>query len=252
MSLSTAAVQTFRTSIRVLALVTLAACGSSAERILFDHESDFQRVIVSERGDRRTLRFGDPSGAVQSRVRLGHPEELLVPYVRVAMDVVEALPAAPRRVLVIGLGGGSMPSYLHTTLPEVHIDVAEIDPVVVEVAHRFFGFVEDNRLRVLVGDARDLLPAVTEPYDLILVDAYGRDAIPLELTTRDFLHSVERATVPGGTVVANVWGGTSNQLYSSILANYSGVFDELEVIPVARRSNRIFVANRRTGARETE
>ena len=86
----------------------------------------------------RTLRF-EKDGARQTVVRPGEPGRLEMPYQRVALAGLALCPE-PRRILVVGLGGGALPSFLRVHYPDAAIDAVEIDPQVVEVAKDFFGF----------------------------------------------------------------------------------------------------------------
>lgn len=56
------------------------------------------------------------------------------------------------RVVVVGLGAGLLPMFLHKHMPFGKIEVMELDPVVGELARRHFGFVEDERMKLCIGD----------------------------------------------------------------------------------------------------
>ncbi|REJ86056.1 MAG: hypothetical protein DWQ36_15000 [Acidobacteria bacterium] len=235
-----------------LALLLLAGCGR--DEVVFQQRSEYQQVLVTEgREGVRTLRFGSRRGAVQSRVVVGDPLDLRVPYVRAAMAGLAFLEpplddfgTRSLSVLVVGLGGGSIPMYLHQVLPAAQIDVAELDPLVVQVADEWFGLREDERLRIRVGDGREWIEqaaARAAPrYDLIVLDAYGEREVPPALTTLEFLRAVRGVLAPGGVVVANLWGGRSNPLYPSMLRTYGEVFGQVHELAVPARSNRIVVA----------
>jgi spermidine synthase len=70
------------------------------------------------------------------------------------MPVALAAVEKPKRILIVGLGGGSIPNFLHKYYPNTHIDVVDIDPLVVKVAKEYLGFREDKTLRVHVADGR--------------------------------------------------------------------------------------------------
>ncbi len=220
--------------------VLLASC-SPRERVVFQAQSEFQEVVVTETADGvRSLRFGR-DGAVQSRAQIGQPDRLLVPYVRASM-VGFAFTEEPSRILVVGLGGGSIPTFLHRQFPVAHVDAVELDPVVVDVARRWFDVCEDERLRLVTSDGRDFLEQVDDPYDVIILDAFGEDSVPRSLTTREFLRAVRHALTPDGAVVANLWGEDYNPQFRSMARTYQDVFEELFVFPVPARGNLIFVA----------
>src|SRR5258706_10678403 len=170
-----------------LAALTVLAC--SAQTVIYEKASSYNTIIVTEdhRG-LRTLLF-ERGGGRQSVVKPGDPDHLELPYARVALAGL-ALCEEPRRILVVGLGGGSLPMFLRKHYPAAAIDVAEIDPGVVDVAKQFFGFHEDELTRAHVGDGRQFIENVRQGYDIIFLDAFGARDVPKHLTTQEFLLAV--------------------------------------------------------------
>lgn len=105
----------------------------------------------------RTLRFG-AEGASQRIVKVGDPRHLELPYARVLPACLVFTPL-PIRVLIVGLGGGTLPRFLHCHFPAMMIDVVELDPDVVALAREYCGFEEDARMRAYVDDGRDFIEA---------------------------------------------------------------------------------------------
>ncbi len=228
---------------RLIALVLLFPCAASLaanERLLERRRSEYNEILVTET-DRglRVLRF-EPDGARQTVVKPGDPEHLELPYARV-IPLGLALADDPQRVLVVGLGGGTIPSLFRKHLPELWIDAVEIDPEVVHVAKRYFGFREDAAMRAYVQDGRRFIEQRRNLYDVIFLDAFGTDSIPHSLTTREFLQSVRRALKPGGLVVGNVWNRSSNWLYDSMIVTYQDVFDSVYVVDIQDAGNKLVI-----------
>jgi spermidine synthase len=148
----------------------------------------------------------------------------------------------PQRMLIIGLGGGSMAKFLHRRFPQAHIDAVELDPMVVDVARRYFDLVEDERLRVHVGDGRAFIEKSAQRYDIIFLDAFGPDSIPRTLTTREFLEAVRNHLSQDGVVAANIWGPDHNPVYAPMLRTYQVAFDQVALVERVGRSNRIVLA----------
>ncbi|MCY2991483.1 MAG: fused MFS/spermidine synthase [Planctomycetota bacterium] len=223
-----------------LPLLALATVAAAEEKVLFQKASPYNTVIVTEneRG-LRTLRF-EQGGARQSVVKVGDPDHLELPYASV-MPVGLAFVEKPRQVLVVGLGGGTVPSFLHKHFPSMHLDVVDIDPVVVQVAKEFFGFREDDRLRAYAEDGRKFIEQRPRRYDIIFLDAFGAENVPYHLATREFLESVRAALTPEGIVVGNIWSRSSNPLYDSMVRTYQEVFPEVTIFHVRGVSNRIVV-----------
>jgi spermidine synthase len=204
--------------------------------LLYEKRSSYSTIVVTEDQDGlRTLSFGQ-GGARQSVVKVGDPDHIELPYVR-AMLVSLAVVRDPARVLVVGLGGGTLPSFLRRHYPEATIDAVDIDPDVIEVAKSHFGFREDARMRAHVRDGREFIEEVAEPYDLIFLDAFSSDSIPRQLTTRQFLEAVRRALTPRGMVVANLWSQSSNPLYHPMVNTYHAVFERLYLLDVQGAGN---------------
>jgi spermidine synthase len=227
---------------RLLALF-LAVClvASNAETILYEGKSAFNNIVVTEDDlGLRTLLF-EKGGARQSVVKPGDPDHIELPYARAAMTAL-ALCEGPGRVLVVGLGGGTIPMFLRKHYPQAAIDVVDIDPEVVQVARKFFGFREDSRMRAHTADGRRFIEQVRQPYDIVFLDAFGPDSIPRHLATVEFLQFARRALTPRGLVAGNVWSSSTNRQYDDMVRTYQEAFSELYIIRVEGAGNRILIA----------
>jgi len=228
----------FRAGLSALAALSVVAC---AQTVIYEKASPYNTIIVTEdRNGLRTMLF-ERGGGRQSVVKPGDPDHLELPYARVALAGL-ALCEEPRRVLVVGLGGGSLPMFLRKHYPAAEIDVAEIDPGVVDVAKQFFGFREDERTRAHVGDGRQFIENVRQGYDIIFLDAFGARDVPKHLTTQEFLLAVRRALRPDGVVVSNVWRPSANPLHDSMVRTHQEAFDELFILDVPGDVNNILLA----------
>jgi spermidine synthase len=219
----------------------LSAVALAEPAVLYEKASVFGTIVVTQDEEGlRILRF-ERNGARQSLVKPGDPEYLGLPYAQVVF-VGLALCAEPRRMLVVGLGGGTLPMFLRKHYPHAVIDAVDIDPDVVDVAKRFFGFREDDTLRAHVDDGRRFIERARRPYDIIFLDAFGSDKLPAHLTTQEFLRAVMRAVKPDGVVVGNLWGRNSNALFDAMMRTYQEVFAELFILDVRGADNKILLA----------
>ena len=101
---------------------------------------------------------------------------------RMFVDALKRLPAnsSVKRALVLGLGGGCAIELLHDRFPGVDVTAIEWDPMMVEIAERIHLFSPSHAPHILVGDALEVLPTLTQPFDLIVFDLYtGQDISPL-------------------------------------------------------------------------
>ncbi|HXS51850.1 MAG TPA: polyamine aminopropyltransferase [Usitatibacter sp.] len=136
----------------------------------------------------------------------------------------------PRRALVIGGGdGGSSEELLkHRTLDGVHM--AELDPVVIEVAKQQFGSVhrgafDDPRLKVTVGDGLEYLRTTEVRYDLVSMDLTDPVGPSVELYSTATFALARRAMAPGGALTLHVGSPFSHaDRVRSTLANLRQVF----------------------------
>ncbi len=214
---------------------------NTGEKVLWETRSPYNYILVTEDSQGlRTLWF-ERWGAKQSVVKPGDPAHVELPYAR-AMPVGLLLAQQWERVLIVGLGGGTIPSFLRHYYPQLKIDVVELDPEVVRAAKKFFGFQEDQNMRVFVQDGRKYIEETTLRYDVIFLDAFGAENVPPPLTTREFLQACRQALRPGGLVVGNIWSRASNPLYDSMVRTYQDVFPTLYILDVPGSGNRILFA----------
>jgi predicted membrane-bound spermidine synthase len=169
-------------------------------RTLFAGDSVFHRVTVRERNGVRDLRFNT---AIQSQMRIGDPFGPGLDYPE-SFQIARLFRPTLRRVLIVGLGGGTGAKQLTRAYDDAVVDVVEIDPLVVDVAERFFAVQPGPRLRIHVSDGRTFLRRSAETWDLIVIDAYTTsrygDTIPPHLTTREFFAEAAGHLSDGGVL----------------------------------------------------
>jgi len=230
----------FVTAVLAVAMVSLAAC--AGPRVLHEQVSPQGTIIVEENEQGMRVLYFEKNGARQSVVKPGDPEHLELPYARAVMAGL-ALHPQPRRILVVGLGGGTLPSFLRVHFPQALIDAAEIDPGVARVAVDYFGFREDANMKIRLGDGRAWIEkAPAASYDLIILDAYGANSVPMSLATVEFLRAVRRALSADGLVISNLWGRLFNPIYDEMVRTYEEVFEELYIVNAPNSGNRIVMA----------
>ena len=145
------------------------------------------------------------------------------------MTTALAYPPEPKKILMIGLGGGIISSYLGRNMPDVTIDTVEIDPGVIAAAKQYFGLRETKRVRYSAGDGRVALRRNKQTYDIILVDAFHGGYVPFHLLTKEFYALVRERLAPGGVAAFNVHDG--NKLYVSTIKTLASVFPDVHLYP---------------------
>ncbi len=113
----------------------------------------------------------------------------------------------PRRIGLLGLGVGSMLCYGH---PGQQWTVYEIDPLVERIARntRYFNYLsecmEPSAVEMIHGDARQSLAATPRRrFDLLVLDAFNSDAVPVHLLTREAFALYRDSLNPGGLILLN-------------------------------------------------
>ena len=216
-------------------------------RVLYETDSLYHHVRVTESpAGIRYLAFDRTRGS-QSAAKPGDPAHLEFHYTQTTFVSLAFLEEDPKDVLIVGLGGGSMPMFLRHYYPQTVIDAVDIDPVVVEVAQKYFAFKPDEKMNVVTRDGRLYLRRSKKRYDIIILDAYNSLSIPFHLTTREFLQQVSDHLKPGGIVASNVGAPEINKFHQAEIKTYQSVFPELYLFKVAPTRNFIFVASARKG-----
>ncbi len=219
-------------------------------RLIYKKNSLYHRISVYRRGSVVTLRFGKrPAVQAQSQVNLNDLRQHSLEYTRLAFCGLLYRPE-PERMLVLGLGGGVIPREMRHYLPTLEIDVVEIDPEIPLIAKRFFGFREDDKLRVHIADGRmfikkQLRRDPVPKYDLIILDAFNSDYIPFHLMTKEFLEEVKGVLAEDGVVIANVF--YSNRLFDAELKTFLAVFGRCQVFLGDYSVNAMLVSPGSTG-----
>jgi spermidine synthase len=198
-------------------------------KVLFKKDTRYHQLAVVEEAGRRTLRFGS---SYQSEMYVDDPNRTAFEYTDYFFLGPAYNPTA-KSVLFIGLGGGSAPKRFMRDFPQLRYQAVELDPVVADVARRFFAVPE--RLPVAIDDGRQYLDRHDGRWDIIAIDTFYDDGVPFHLTTREFLELVQDRLAPGGVVVTNIIGsvtGPSSKLFRAVYRTYRTVFPTVAVHPV--------------------
>jgi spermidine synthase len=236
-----------RLELLAILLLTAVGCSRTVEKVhggdvVHREKSMYRDIMVIESEGNRCMSFSR-RGGLQSCVFMNNMNTLSLPYSRGVFAGLVANPGA-KKVLVIGLGGGVIPRAIRRIDPAMQIDVIEVDPAVVKVAKRYFGYREDAHLRTHIGDGRIFVRRQARAgvrYDLIVIDAFGRFYVPEHMMTREFIADVKSLLAPGGVVSSNTFSQGLLAPYEA--ATYQAVFGEIRVLDMPLGS-RILVVGR--------
>jgi hypothetical protein len=200
----------------VVAVILFINHGVLEQSALLSVRSFFGVAKVYDDGDYRVLQHGTTlHGGERIRDADGQPPngrpELLFYYwdgsgIGQAFDVVRARVDGPISYAVVGLGTGSLACRAE---PGDTVHYYEIDPAIIRIARdpNLFTFLSQCQpdLPIMLGDARlTLADAPDGSYDLIVVDAFTSDAIPIHLLTREAMAIYLKKLKPHGIVAMHV------------------------------------------------
>lgn len=189
------------------------------------------------RGGYVSLQFR--KGQTQSRMRGDDPDHLLIDYTRTMLAALLWQPR-PRRIGIIGMGGGSQLKFLRRHLPAVRLEVVENHPGVIALRQAFGIPPDDAWLEVVLDDGARFVAARPGRYDLLLVDGYDDHGIPEALSTPEFHRACRDALAPGGVLASNLHGGDPGPQAARLRAAFGD--DRVLVVPEERMSNRVAFA----------
>src|SRR5580658_3691032 len=220
----------------LLALALAPAAANADPPLIHSERSLYRQVFVYGDADTRCLCFTRQCTiGRQSCIFLKQPERLVFEYTQLMLGALLLNPD-PHSILIIGLGGGTLPRTLGKLLPEADIDVVEIDPAVVRVAAQYFDYRPDAHQHVSEEDGRAFVRRMLRTdkrYQLIMLDAYDNQYIPEHLLTQEFLQQVRSLLAPNGIVAANTF--STSRLYQNESATYRAVFGVLYNLKSANR-----------------
>ncbi len=196
-------------------------------------------IEVVQDGQTRSLHFGDATR--QSSMSVQQPAMLVLSYTRDMMACLLFRPA-PRSVLLVGLGGGSLAKFLLHHYPDCSLDAVEPRDDVVQVAHQHFALPVDPRLRVHLCDgisfAIQASPTLSD-YDLVLIDAYDPGGMAPFVADAEFLSALGTRMSEEGVLAVNL-SRPQRILYRESLRSLRRVFPRGVLrLPVVEKGNEV-------------
>ncbi len=214
--------------------------------VIHQSQSDDGVIEVVDLGNTRSMHFG--TFPRQSSMSLRTPHTLELSYTE-AMMACLLLNPNPKRVLVVGLGGGSIVKFLLHHFPQCQIDAIEYRQDVVKVAHGYFNVPEDDpRLTINIGDGyafvQQLYYQAEAEYDMVLVDAYDHVGMAASVGVQAFFDACAGVLTSQGVMSINLWG-SDKLLFKQTMERINQSFDgKTMVLPVENKGNVIGLAMR--------
>lgn len=177
---------------------------------------------------------------VQSTMSIDRPDALICAYTQKMMAFLLFNPG-PRHIVMIGLGGGSIPKFCYRHLPRSLITVVEIDADVIALREEFCIPSDNERFRIVHDDGANFIAGLRETVDVILVDAFDAYGIAPSLATSNFYTEAVARLSNDGILVMNLSGERSR--YPLHLKRLRAVFGEHQLtLPVSTSDNMLVFA----------
>jgi spermidine synthase len=215
-------------------------------RVVFEGTSPYHNIRVVDNHDTRLLCFDN---SVESTMSLAD-------HLTGEFEYVDYFPMVwlwndhLANVLFIGLGGASIQRLFAHDYPQVRLDTAELDPLVAEVAERFFDYRPADRQQLHLLDGRMYLQRTSAKYDAIILDPYTTNrygaVLPPQLTTVEFFRLLKDHLRPGGVVAYNIYTALPNlqgrDIAGAICRTLGQVFPRVYFFESQTSNNIVFIA----------
>ncbi len=201
-------------------------------------DESYPKPFVIDDGESRYLYFN--VRLMQSQMSLKAPHDLALRYTQKMMGFLLFHPR-PKRIVQIGLGGGSLVKFCHRRLPGVHITAVELDPDVIALRDAFFVPPDDERLHIVCADGAQFIEQAAKGIDALLLDAFDRNGFAPPLASPAFFEQVFAKLSGNGVFVVNLAG--DKESYVGVIGRIMAVFDDqVIVISVPDDGNHILYA----------
>jgi spermidine synthase len=232
----------------VILTASLLTAPPARAAVVFDKFSAYHHIQVLDLRGIRTLSF---NGSRETRMSLANPLQGHFEYTEY-FHAPWIWNRDLKRVLMLGLGGGSTQRSFQHYYTNVLVESVELDPMVVKIAKNFFRVKESPRHKIRVADGRVFLKRTTNTYDAIIMDAYATSrygsSLPPHLTTKEFFTLASGRMSTNGVLAYNVIGqlqgwraDTMGALYRTMQEVFPNVYlfpanDSMNVVIIATKS----------------
>lgn len=205
-------------------------------------DESYPKPFVIDDGKSRFLYFN--VRLMQSEMSLTAPNDLAIRYTQKMMAFLLFQPR-PKRIALIGLGGGSLVKFCYHRMPGTHMTAVELNPEVIAFRDTFLVPPDNERLRIINGDGAEFLETTDKGLDVLLVDAFDKTGFAPSLANREFFDNAYAKLAGNGVLVINLAG--EKESYAGLIGEAMHVFDDqVIVISVPDDGNHVLYAFKET------
>lgn len=237
---------TTKTPRTTLMLMVLMAAMTAPAATVYKTTSAHNHIAVEDKDGYRILSF---NGSMETRLLMRNHLQGHFEYTEYFQMPLLWNPKA-KRVLMVGLGGGSTQRAFAHYYPDITVDTVELDPAVSKVAQDYFAVKVTPKHQIHHQDGRVFLRRNTQVrYDAIVLDAYTSNRygsfIPFHLATKEFFQLAKEDLTPNGVLAYNVIGnyqGWRADIVGSMYRTMKTVFPHVYHFPASDSKNIVMIA----------
>ncbi len=176
-----------------------------SRRIVFETETDIEEYqVIEEIYTNRYSRilYSGKDKTAQSGIPLDSKDLMLFEYNQRLVELISQ--SKPKKILAIGGGALTLPSYISKKYQDIHFDVIEPDKQLEKIASEYFNYSASDKVVIINDYGLHYLKKTRKSYDLIIIDAYLDNQMPNEIMTKKFAKLVVSALNIKGAVALNV------------------------------------------------
>ncbi|CAK9821314.1 eEF1A lysine and N-terminal methyltransferase homolog [Anthophora retusa] len=239
-------------------------------RTCYEGKSDLSGPFVVEEIERdgtefRRLIFLDNPYVVQSEARLiaksrrGKIKKMIDPgflacdhHLYMSIGVCSAISSKEcDEIMIIGLGGGNLCTFLYNCFPELKIVAVEIDKTMLKVATDYFGLILDNRMKVEIADGIQFIKESAEnekKYKAILFDVDSKDTTvgiscpPKQFLEMSVIKSVAKCLTDDGIYILNLVSRDQN-IKKEVKSDLRSIFKSIACYSVQDEVNEVIICS---------
>ena len=174
--------------------------------LIYQAQDQYGTLQVIEHAGYRKLFFDSP--IEQGCQAVDAPLSLVFDYQQVLLECLvkqDFHTQSTPRILMLGLGTGSIATQLLQCIPQLQMTVVELRQIVIDCAYQCFALPDIPELEVLQADALEFVIDNLHPYDAIIVDVFDDSGLPNAFSQQNFHSALWRNCKGGGQILLHLW-----------------------------------------------
>lgn len=174
------------------------------EKNPFQQQTKLTTVRIEHSGNEHHLKFETDTDAIQSAINMKQPHQLVMQNLQYLMGILQFIPE-PKKILILGVGGGSLIHFFRHYLPNSEITGVEYNAELMNIAFDRLKLPRaETNLSYVIEDARHYIKTCEEKFDLIVLDIFDSGVSPDWSLHQGFNRHLKNRLTPQGAVAYNL------------------------------------------------